>query len=82
MDVLTSMDMEQWRLRQNRFKGIVNLFSGKDKKKDKLFYKASDLQNIVFIPNSKTVKYKELISRVGSSKVKFLRPMRAWGKDA
>jgi hypothetical protein len=82
MDVLTSMDMEQWRLRQNRFKGIVNLFSGKNKKKEKLFYKASDLQNIVFIPNSKTVKYKELISRVGSSKVKFLRPMRAWGKDA
>jgi hypothetical protein len=82
MDVVTSIDQEDWHVRRSRYQGILNLLKRKDKTKQKISFKGSELQNIVFIPNSHSVRSKELTSRMGSTKVKFLRPMRAWGKDA
>jgi hypothetical protein len=82
MDVVTSMDQEDWHVRRSRYQGILNLLKRKDKTKQKISFKGSELQNIVFIPNSHSVRSKELTSRMGSTKVKLLRPMRAWGKDA
>ena len=83
MDVISSIEQENWRAQRNRYQGILNFFRRKEKNKKSMTSKSSeDLNNIIFIPSSSSVKSKELTSRVGSGKAKFLRPMRAWGKDA
>ena len=90
MDIVTSMDRDQWnlkrdaQLRRDAFLGkipVINKLTSTENKtcrKEKLV--PSGLDDIVFIPNSKGTKFKELISSVGNSKAR-LRPMRPWGRD-
>jgi len=92
MDVVTSIDREQWRVKramQLRVAGffgkvpVLNKITGQDgfgssgSEKSKI---SSGLEQVVFVPNSKGTNFKEGVSRTGNSQTK-LRPMRPWGKD-
>jgi len=92
MDVVTSMDRDEWRVTRNmKLKRdallgkipVLNKITGTDR----VIYKgsrdlSSGLENIVFVPNSKNTKFKQCISKVGNGKPRGLRPMRPWGRDA
>lgn len=90
MDIVTSIDRDQWnvvrfaQLRRDAVLGkipLINKFTGTEGSTctgRKLA--PSGLDNIVFIPNSKSTKFKEQISSVGNGKAR-LRPMRMWGRD-
>lgn len=90
MDIVTSIDREQWNVKragQLRREGLlgkiplVNKITGTEGApviKSKML--PSGLDDIVFIPNSKSTKYKETITSVGNSQAR-LRPMRPWGRQ-
>jgi hypothetical protein len=79
MDVITSIDRDQWksrytkRLRAGFRKHLPSFFGEKNKV-------STGLEQVVFIPNSKSAKFKNQVSKVGNSKPRGLRPMRPWGK--
>jgi predicted DNA-binding protein (UPF0251 family) len=79
MDVITSIDREQWKTKYNkRFRAgvrkyIPSFFGEKNKV-------STGLERVVFIPNSKSAKFKNQVSKVGNSKPRGLRPMRPWGR--
>ena len=93
MDVVTSIDREQWKVKraiQLRTAGILgkvpllNKITGQDGfgsagvAKNKI---PSGLEQVFFVPNSKSTEFKEEVSKIGNSKPRGLRPMRPWGKD-
>lgn len=79
MDVITSIDRDQWKTKYNkRFRAgvrkyIPSFFGEKNKV-------STGLEQVVFIPNSKSAKFKNQVSKVGNSKPRGLRPMRPWGR--
>lgn len=87
MDVVTSIDKDQWKTERRselirEKKGILgkipvvhNFIKGAPAAK------SSGLDKVVFVPSSLGVQAKERIRAAGSMKTK-LRPMRAWGKNA
>lgn len=93
MDIVTSIDRDQWNV--NRFTQlkrdgllskipVINKLTGTEgaaKIANKNVLPTSGLDDIVFIPNSKSTSFKETITSVGSTKTR-LRPMRPWGRDA
>ncbi len=90
MDVVTSIDRDQWvanRAAKLKRDGIlakipvINKLTGTEGMKSVASPIPSGLGDVVFIPNSKSTKFKEMISSVGNSKSR-LRPMRPWGRDA
>lgn len=94
MDVVTSMDRNQWnikraaQLQRDGLLGkipLINKLTGTEgsplvKKKDITSTTNTGLDDIVFIPNSKSTSFKEMITSVGNGQAR-LRPMRPWGKD-
>lgn len=72
MDVLTSMEREEWKKKQGGFdwKDPVGSLKGIRSKHD-----SSDLESITFVPPSNCISYKEKISAQGNGKAR-LRPMR------
>lgn len=88
MDVVTSIDKDQWRTERRselvrEKKGILgkipvihNFIKGASAPA-----KSTGLENVLFVPSSLGVQAKERISAGGSRKTR-LRPMRAWGKNA
>jgi len=88
MDVVTSIDKDQWKTERRselvrERKGWVgkipvvhHLFKGKGTSAVK-----SGLDKVVFVPSSLGIQAKGRISEYGSMKAR-LRPMRAWGKNA
>jgi len=88
MDVVTSIDRDQWRVKRamelRGFLGsvpILNKITSKDGAIVEKTKVSSGLEQVVFIPNSKNTKFKESISKIGNGQVRGLRPMRPWGKD-
>mmetsp|Transcript_14303 Transcript_14303/g.26821 ORF Transcript_14303/g.26821 Transcript_14303/m.26821 type:complete len:455 (+) Transcript_14303:2738-4102(+) len=85
MDVVTSMDRDQWKAKRgNEIKGWEKGMGGVVMEKMRGIWKGkelSDLQQVIFIPNSKNAKFKESISKIGNSQARGLRPMRPWGRD-
>mmetsp|Transcript_8381 Transcript_8381/g.18775 ORF Transcript_8381/g.18775 Transcript_8381/m.18775 type:complete len:435 (-) Transcript_8381:103-1407(-) len=89
MDVVTSIDKDQWKGQRRaelvrEKKGILgkipvvhNLIKGKISASGA----KSGLEKVLFVPSSLGVQAKESISGNGSMKTR-LRPMRAWGKNA
>jgi hypothetical protein len=89
MDVVTSIDRDQWRVKRAReLRGILgsvpilNKITSKDGIAVDSSKVSSGLQQVIFIPNSKNTKFKESISKSGNGQVRGLRPMRPWGKDS
>lgn len=89
MDVVTSIDKDQWnvkraaKLRRDALLAkipVVNKLTGTEGKKGGAYSTPSGLGDVVFIPNSKSTSFKELMSSVGNGKAR-LRPMRPWGRD-
>ncbi len=88
MDVVTSIDRDQWkvkRARQLKVAGILGKVPGLNKingapSTTGLDLKETGLQQIIFVPNSKSTKFKEGVSKLGSYQTR-LRPMRPWGRD-
>ena len=88
MDIVTSIDKDRWnteRALQLRRKeagliGQIPLLNRILVKKD--MTPNSGLQDVVFVPNSKNTKFKEMLSKVGNGKARGLRPMKPWGRDA
>lgn len=87
MDVVTSIDKDQWKterraelVREKKgFLGkipVVHRLVGKN-----TTAKRSGLEKVVFVPSSLGVQAKERIRANGNRKTR-LRPMRAWGKNA
>jgi Tic22-like family. len=95
MDVVTSMDREQWKVKRGKEVqlggGIVGKMSGVFNKKGRNADGGAvssitggggrELEQVIFIPNSKNTKFKERISKIGNSQARGLRPMRPWGRD-
>ena len=88
MDVITSIDRDQWRVKRAReIHGllgkvpVLNKFTCKDGVYVEKTKTTSGLEQVVFVPNSKNTRFKESISRTGNSKARGLRQMRPWGKD-
>lgn len=89
LDVVTSIDKDQWKngrraeLQRER-KGLwgkvplVHNFIGK---RTSLTRVNSGLERVVFVPSSLGVKAKQRVSKRGNMKAR-LRPMRAWGKNS
>lgn len=79
MDVISSLDRDQWKKKhaqQRRFKWNKFTpfpFGAKSQV-------SSGLEQIIFIPNSKSTRFKNQVSKVGNGKPRGLRPMRPWGK--
>lgn len=91
MDVVTSLDKEQWKMERRaelrrEKKGwvgkipVVHRFVKGGLKGDGSGMK-SGLEKIVFVPSSLGMQAKERISAYGNRKAR-LRPMRAWGRNA
>jgi len=90
MDIVTSIDRDQWnvkrvgQLRRDAILGKIPLINKVTGTEGTTFSNSkispSSLDSIVFIPNSKSTSFKELISSVGNGKAR-LRPMRPWGRD-
>ena len=70
MDVLTSMEREEWKRRHPFWKEPVESLKSMLQRTKK-----SELDSITFVPPSNCVKYKEKISARGNGKAR-LRPMR------
>lgn len=89
MDVVTSIDRDQWRTKRGAqlrrdalLSNITSKFSGKSQPQSVNTNNVpSGLEQVVFVPSSKTAKFKETISKVGTCQARGLRPMRPWGKD-
>ncbi|KAL7570336.1 hypothetical protein ACA910_017179 [Epithemia clementina (nom. ined.)] len=76
-DVLTSMDRHDFQARQRKrplvkevLQPVLRRLSSKDH--------SLELRHITFVPSSRSVHYKEVISARGNGKAR-LRPMRDWG---
>jgi len=92
VDVVTSIDRKKWQanrssvVRRNQLLGkipIINKYFGSGESSSEQIDKlSSGLEQIVFIPSSRTAKFKERVTKVGNSKVRSLRPMRPWGRNA
>lgn len=92
IDVVTSMDRERWHvnraseMRRNQLLGkipLVNKVLGRGGNSSAEINKiSSGLEQIVFVPSSRTSKFKEMVSKVGNGKARGLRPMKPWGCDA
>jgi hypothetical protein len=73
MDVLTSMEREEWKKKRKGFQWkdpVGSLNMSRDKNDN-----VSGLESITFVPPSYCVSYKEKISAQGNGKAR-LRPMR------
>lgn len=88
MDVVTSIDRDQWRVNRAReLRGILgsvpvlNKITSKDGAIVEKAKATTGLEQVVFIPNSKNTKFKQSISKVGNGKVRRMRQMGSWGKD-
>lgn len=88
MDVVTSIDRDQWKVKraiQLRTAGILGKVPLLNKITGQIGFEgsktSSGLEQVVFVPNSKSTSFKEEISRIGNSQPQGLRPMRPWGKD-
>jgi len=93
MDVVTSMDKDRWHTKRalqlrrqallskiplmNRITAKEGMVSYTDKQKV-----STGINQVVFVPNSKSVRYKNIISNLGNAKARGLRPMKPWGRDA
>jgi hypothetical protein len=91
MDVVTSMDRNEWnikrvaQLRRDELLSkipVINKLTGTEgaRRYGKSNILPSGLDDIIFIPNSKSTSFKESITSIGNSKPR-LRPMRPWGRD-
>merc|ERR1712194_21203 len=89
MDVVTSIDKDQWKLqrraelmRENKgVMGKLPLVHNFIKGKMSASATKSGLEKIVFVPSKLGVQAKERISNTGSRKSR-LKPMRRWGKNS
>mmetsp|Transcript_18498 Transcript_18498/g.27440 ORF Transcript_18498/g.27440 Transcript_18498/m.27440 type:complete len:425 (-) Transcript_18498:199-1473(-) len=88
MDVVTSIDRDQWRVKRAReLRGILgsvpvlNKITSKDGAIVEKTKTSTGLEQVVFVPNSKNTKFKQTISKVGNGKVRRMRQMGPWGKD-
>lgn len=88
MDIVTSIDRDQWKAkRAGGVKRIMGRMTGGvwkkggDKGANRVVGSGGDLEQLIFIPNSKNTKFKESISRIGNGQARGLRPMRPWGRD-
>lgn len=87
MDVVTSIDKDQWKIhrraeliRENKgFVGKIPLIHNFIKGKLSASAKKSGLEKILFVPSTLGVQAKARISMKGSGKSR-LKPMRHWGK--
>eukprot|EP00560_Eucampia_antarctica_P005582 CAMPEP_0197832314 /NCGR_PEP_ID=MMETSP1437-20131217/14241_1 /TAXON_ID=49252 ORGANISM="Eucampia antarctica, Strain CCMP1452" /NCGR_SAMPLE_ID=MMETSP1437 /ASSEMBLY_ACC=CAM_ASM_001096 /LENGTH=443 /DNA_ID=CAMNT_0043435631 /DNA_START=48 /DNA_END=1379 /DNA_ORIENTATION=+ len=95
IDVVSSIDKSQWLDQRNKKLMRKGLLANVPVLKRALgndalaavnakytLKQSTGLENVVFVANSKSVDYKELISKLGNSKGRGLRPMRPWGRDA
>ena len=73
VDVITSIDREQHKrqVQQYRARSLKNLLSGNKSE----IMPRSTIEEVVFIPSTKSVDYKEAITRSGNCKAR-IRPMR------
>jgi len=89
LDVVTSIDKDQWRAErrselvrdQKGLVGKIPILHNLINTGKKSASKKSGLEKVVFVPSSLGIQAKERISAAGSMKTR-LRPMRAWGKNA
>jgi len=89
MDVVTSIDKDQWKLQRRSelvrekkgFLGKIPVVHNFIKGKISASAANSGLEQVVFVPSSLGVQAKERISANGNRKAR-LRPMRSWGKNA
>lgn len=89
IDVVTSIDKDQWKAQrrselvrdQKGLVGKIPVIHNLIKTGKKGVTKKSGLEKVVFVPSSLGIQAKERISAAGSMKTR-LRPMRAWGKNA
>lgn len=89
MDVVTSIDKDQWKserrselIREKKgILGKIPVVHNFIKGKISASATKSGLEKVVFVPSSLGVQAKERISANGSRKSR-LRPMRSWGKNA
>mmetsp|Transcript_31347 Transcript_31347/g.66728 ORF Transcript_31347/g.66728 Transcript_31347/m.66728 type:complete len:430 (-) Transcript_31347:232-1521(-) len=89
MDVVTSIDKDQWKSQRRselvrERKGVwgkIPVVHNFVKGGISASAKGSGLEKVVFVPSSLGIQAKERISAQGSRKAR-LRPMRAWGKNA
>lgn len=92
IDVVTSIDRKKWQanrsseVRRNKFLGnipIMGKYIGRGGSSSEEFDKlSSGLEQIVFIPSSRSARFKEKVTKLGNSKVRNLRPMRPWGPNS
>jgi len=89
MDVVTSIDKDQWKLQRRSelvrekkgLLGKIPVVHNFIKGKVSASATKSGLEKVVFVPASLGVQAKERISANGNRKAR-MRPMRAWGKNA
>ena len=96
IDVVSSIDKAQWQQQRNidlMRKSLVakvpllkhtlgnDAWTATNFNK-KVLKASTGLENVVFVANSKSVEYNNLVSRMGDSKARRLRPMKKWGQDA
>lgn len=89
MDVVTSIDKDQWKSERRAelvrgskgFWGKIPLVHNFVKGRVSASAAKSGLEKIVFVPSSLSVQAKEGISTRGSRKSR-LKPMRPWGKNS
>jgi len=89
---VTSIDRENWlvnrssEVRRNQLLGkipIMNKYFGSGENSSEQIDKlTSGLEQIVFMPSSRSARFKERVSKVGNGKARSLRPMRPWGRNA
>jgi len=60
---------------------VLNKITSKDGAIVEKTKTSTGLEQVVFVPNSKTTKFKQTISKVGNGKVRRMRQMGPWGKD-
>jgi len=78
IDVITSMDRDSEKQRMVRSKtSLVKRAQNIVKRSVKA---SSGLEQIVFVPTSKSTKFKEDMTKNGNSQVRPLSPMRPWGR--
>jgi len=89
MDVVTSMDRKRWmgnrasQVRRSRLLGKIPLLNKVVGTTNPAIEVSNNgLERIIFVPSSKSARYKERTSRTGNSKAQGLKPMKKWGRDA
>lgn len=89
LDVVTSIDKDQWKAQrraelvreQKGLVGKIPIIHNLINNGKKTVSKKSGLEKVVFVPSSLSIQAKERISAAGSMKTR-LRPMKAWGKNS